>query len=116
MDKDPHTSWEDDEGLWWTDYPPPVDFDGEEKGDYGDFHDSRTLTPADQAAVDAGLGANLSLKRATAEAQRDAFFAPEQPAGTPEDSKADTNRSKEHTYELQSLMSITYDIFCFKKK
>src|SRR3546814_13284270 len=75
MDKDPHTIWEDDEGLWWTDYPPPVDFDGEEKGDYGDFHDRRTLTPADQAAVDAGLAANLSLKRATAEAPRDAFFA-----------------------------------------
>src|SRR3546814_7178573 len=27
-----------------------------------------------------------------------------------------TERSEEHTTEFQSLMSISYDIFCFKKK
>src|SRR3546814_3214166 len=26
------------------------------------------------------------------------------------------NRSEEHTSELQSLMRISYDVFCFKKK
>src|SRR3546814_3809007 len=26
------------------------------------------------------------------------------------------HRSEEHTYELQSLMRITYDVFCLKKK
>src|SRR3546814_2767057 len=29
---------------------------------------------------------------------------------------ADTNRSEEHTSELQSLMRISYAVFCLKKK
>src|SRR3546814_8679710 len=40
------------------------------------------------------------------------------PAG-PEDSKARNNRpnrSEEHTSELQSLMRISYAVFCLKKK
>src|SRR3546814_5326695 len=30
--------------------------------------------------------------------------------------QGDTVRSEEHTSELQSLMSISYDVFCLKKK
>src|SRR3546814_9659927 len=30
--------------------------------------------------------------------------------------EADTNRSEEHTSELQSLMRISYAVFCLKKK
>src|SRR3546814_4975863 len=31
-------------------------------------------------------------------------------------SEADTHRSEEHTSELQSLMRISYAVFCLKKK
>src|SRR3546814_8123094 len=30
--------------------------------------------------------------------------------------KTSSDRSEEHTYELQSLMRISYDVFCLKKK
>src|SRR3546814_2319235 len=33
-----------------------------------------------------------------------------------EDSEPQTHRSEEHTYELQSLMRITYSVFFLKKK
>src|SRR3546814_10536603 len=42
------------------------------------------------------------------------------PAGLPEETVAklntDINRSEEHTSELQSLMRISYAVFCLKKK
>jgi hypothetical protein len=76
--EDPHTVWEEDE-AWWTDYPPPADFEGEEEGDYGDYYYRRTLTPAEQAAMDTDLseeaaGEAVAAGRAAAEARRDAYF------------------------------------------
>src|SRR3546814_10057466 len=35
---------------------------------------------------------------------------------TPEQATRDAARSEEHTSELQSLMRISYAVFCFKKK
>src|SRR3546814_6989831 len=35
---------------------------------------------------------------------------------THQDSRLDTERSEEHTSELQSLMRISYAVFCLKKK
>jgi hypothetical protein len=79
-DEDPHKIWED-EDRWWTDYPPPAGFDGEEAGRYGDYEYRRTLSPAEQAVIDADneeLDAEeaeaLAEARARAEAQRDSFF------------------------------------------
>ncbi|MEO7827315.1 MAG: hypothetical protein ABIR60_09265, partial [Allosphingosinicella sp.] len=76
-DEDPHSIWEDEEG-WWTDYPPPADFDGEEEGSFGDYEYRRTLSPAEQAVVDADLAEDaaeeaeaLAAGRAAAEARRD---------------------------------------------
>src|SRR3546814_3317510 len=37
-------------------------------------------------------------------------------AGRQEAAAADSNRSEEHTSELQSLMRISYAVFCLKKK
>src|SRR3546814_4966448 len=36
--------------------------------------------------------------------------------GRPFDAAGDTRRSEEHTSELQSLMRISYAVFCLKKK
>ena len=88
-DHDPHTIWEG-EGGWWTDYPPPSDFDGEEEGTYGDDCYCRTLSEAEQAVVDADVAEEAeekaeaaSAERALAEAQRDAWFGFAVPAAEP---------------------------------
>ena len=74
MERDRHDVWDDDEGRWWTDYPPPADFDGEEEGDYGHADYRRTLTPAEQAVIDADEAADRAEELARAQAQRDAYF------------------------------------------
>jgi hypothetical protein len=81
IDEDGHSVWEDDDGAWWTDYPPPHGFDGEEEGAYGDYNYQRSLSPAEQAVIDADNAEEdaeeteaLAEERAEAEAQRDAFF------------------------------------------
>jgi hypothetical protein len=70
-DVDRHSVFEEEDG-WWTDYPPPAGFDGEEEGEYGDPNEDyrRRLSPAEQAVIDAEEAEDL----ARAEAQRDAWF------------------------------------------
>lgn len=46
--------WESD-GTWWTEFPPPADFDGVEEGRPGTLNYRRTLSDAEQAMVDADL-------------------------------------------------------------
>ncbi len=70
---DPHILWEQEDGSWMTDYPPPADFDGEEEGEYGDRDYRRTLSPAEQDVIDA----ERAEDRAFAEEQRDRHFWPE---------------------------------------
>jgi hypothetical protein len=79
-DEDGHTVWEGDDG-WWTDYPPPAGFDGEEEGRYGDYQYRRTLSPAEQAVIDSDQAEEaaeeaeaMAEERAIAEAQRDLYF------------------------------------------
>ncbi|HYD36445.1 MAG TPA: hypothetical protein VEA60_02460, partial [Allosphingosinicella sp.] len=74
-DRDLHTVWEDEDG-WWTDYPPPAGFDGEEEGKYGDPDEDyrRRLSPAEQAVIDADEAEERAEQRARGEAQRDNFF------------------------------------------
>jgi hypothetical protein len=78
---DPHDVWEEADG-WWTNYPPPDGFDGDEEGCYGECGYQRTLSPAEQAAIDA----EGDSARARAEAQRDAFFSG---LGTPDAQEGD---------------------------
>lgn len=75
MDEDRHKVWEEEDG-WWTDYPPPPGFDGEEEGEYGDPNDDyrRRLSPAEQAVIDADEAEDLAAERAVGEAQRDSYF------------------------------------------
>ena len=81
IDDDGHEGIWEDEDCWWTDYPPPAGFDGEEEGSYGDHDYRRTLSPAEQAVIDADKAeedaneaAELAARRAVAETQRDSFF------------------------------------------
>ena len=72
---DRHKVWEEEDG-WWTDYPPPPGFDGEEEGEYGDPGNDyrRRLSPAEQAVIDSEDAEERAEQRARAEAQRDAWF------------------------------------------
>jgi hypothetical protein len=79
-DEDGLHVWEVD-GGWWTDFPPPPGFEGDEDGEYGDRDYRRTLSPAEQAVIDADLAEDaaesaeeLAAERTLAEARRDAFF------------------------------------------
>lgn len=61
--------WERD-GQWWTDFPPPADFDGEEEtGSLGCGY-ARTLSPAELAVIEAEMAA----ERDEAIARRDLYF------------------------------------------
>jgi hypothetical protein len=80
IDEDPHMIWEDEEG-WWTDYPPPEGFDGEEVGSWGDHDYRRSLSPDEQAVVDSDIADEDAEEAesnaealAVAEAQRDSYF------------------------------------------
>jgi hypothetical protein len=77
---DHHMLWEDEDG-WWTDYPPPEGFDGEEEGLYGDYDYRRSLSPEEQTVIDADVAEEEAEEAeadaealAVAEAQRDAYF------------------------------------------
>jgi hypothetical protein len=76
---DPHDVWEDSHGTWWTDYPPPPDFAGEQEGEYGDLDYRRALSREEQAVVDA----DEVEDRAVAEAQRAAWFGLDTPDAPP---------------------------------
>lgn len=75
-DDDYHSVWEEVDG-WWTDYPPPPGFDGEEEGEYGEDDYRRVLSDEEQAAMDAEIAAEEAEIRARAEARRAAWFAPD---------------------------------------
>ncbi|HEY0013968.1 MAG TPA: hypothetical protein VGB79_14090 [Allosphingosinicella sp.] len=94
-DEDPHSIWDDEDG-WWTDYPPPPGFEGVEEGSYGDHDYRRSLSPEEQAVIDADIaqeeaeGAEEDAEAlAIAAARRDAFFGfspePEREAADDED-------------------------------
>src|SRR3546814_1609338 len=61
------------------------------------------LDPADHPGADAQLQSRLRLPRCAAGSAR-------------RRSRAGEGRSEEHTSELQSLMRISYAVFCLKKK
>src|SRR4051812_43161824 len=66
--------WDDEDGRWWTDFPPPEGFDGEEEGDWGDDYYRRTLTPEEAAFVQLALDEGRAEDLAAARAARDVYF------------------------------------------
>ena len=71
---DGHEVWEDDDGLWWTEFPPPAGFSGEERGDPADSDYQRTLSAREQASVDAQVEQQDIDALAEDHARRDRFF------------------------------------------
>jgi hypothetical protein len=65
---------EDEDGIWWTSFPPPAGFDGEEQGEFGDEDYKRSLSPREQAVLDAEYDRDDAEYRARETARRDRFF------------------------------------------
>src|SRR3546814_6549828 len=68
---------------------------------------SRTSSPGSQRATSAGAGSESDSTDSGA-----AITCPPQSSGC----ESGRSRSEEHTSELQSLMRISYAVFCLKKK
>ncbi len=66
--------WQDDDGTWWTGFPPPHGFDGEEIGVWGRSNYQRSLTPAEQAVIDADEAEQDAEDLAHYSARRDRYF------------------------------------------
>jgi hypothetical protein len=71
---DGHEVWEDDDGIWWTEFPPPAGFGGEERGEPADTDYRRTLSAREQAMVDAQVERGDADALAEDQARRDRFF------------------------------------------
>ncbi len=71
-EEDPQVWLED--GRWWTFFPPPEGFDGEEEGDSGDGDYQRTLTEEEEAVVTARARAADEAELARCCAARDRYF------------------------------------------
>lgn len=61
--------WESGD-VWWTSFPAPADFDGIEEGSAGGLDYRRTLSPAEQAVIDA----DLAEQEPDEHARRDRYF------------------------------------------
>ncbi|NCP12084.1 MAG: hypothetical protein GW859_09060 [Sphingomonadales bacterium] len=68
-----HEIWQDSQGRWWTDLPPPEDFDGVEEGRYGGWDYRRDLDEDERFAVEQDDDEDRA-ERARLEALRRAAF------------------------------------------
>ena len=66
--------WKDEFGVWWTRFPPPDDFGGWEESVWGEEDYQRTLSEAEQEAVEAEEAEEDEARMARECARRDAFF------------------------------------------
>jgi len=66
--------YDSDDRGWRTDFPPPEDFFGNEKGEFGCDGYERTLDPDEEEAIEIAYEAGLAPLRQAAETARRAFF------------------------------------------
>jgi hypothetical protein len=66
--------WRED-GIWWTFFPPPDGFDGEEEGEIGEGDYQRTLTAGEEAVMQARDRADDEAELARCCAVRDSYFS-----------------------------------------
>jgi len=66
--------WRDDDGLWWTNFPPPPGFDGEEESELKDMFYKRTLSDAERAVMEARVEEEWAAQIALETVRRDRFF------------------------------------------
>jgi hypothetical protein len=77
-DREPDLSvrcWQDDGGQWMTNFPPPPDYDGYERGTWRDLKYQRDCTEEEAALLDANEQAIMEEERSGDADLRDAWFA-----------------------------------------
>lgn len=67
--------WQDEEGNWRTNYPPPDEFKGYQQYAWGDPRYWRDCTPEESELLEAAEEWNRDRELAQAAADRDAYFA-----------------------------------------
>lgn len=67
--------WDEEEEIWFTDFPPPENFDGDEDGLWGTDKYQRTCTAEEVAVLEADRAAEQAAERAEDEALRDEYFS-----------------------------------------
>ena len=94
-DDDPQVWLED--GVWWTFFPPPEAFDGDELGELGDEDYQRTLTDEEEAAIRARRRRETAERLERCCAIRDRFFglAPRGAPGLSSPRQAETSETSE---------------------
>lgn len=63
-----------DEGRWVTDFPPPADFTGWQKGKWSEYGYERDCTPEEAAIIEADVAADEAAELEHEEQLRDAWF------------------------------------------
>jgi hypothetical protein len=67
--------WEEEEGVWWTNFPPPEHFAGREDGHWTDEDYMRECSPEECDLLNAAREFELSDERAEEEAERETVFS-----------------------------------------
>jgi hypothetical protein len=95
-DDDNPQVWNED-GIWWTYFPPPEDFDGEEEADLADPDYRRTLTDEEEAVMEARNQVLDEVEMARCCGLRDRYFGlpPRGAAGFSIPREAETNETNE---------------------
>lgn len=65
--------WEEPDGNW-TSFPPPAEFDGEERGEFGSLGYQRRLSEDEEALIEAAEDEVRAETRAVETVRRDRFF------------------------------------------
>jgi hypothetical protein len=89
--------WKDDSGIWWTRFPPSDGFDGWEVSVWGEEDYARTLSPAEQEAVEDEESGEEASKYDFECARRDAFFG----FAVPEDEEEEEEEEEESADETE---------------
>ncbi|HEY0014387.1 MAG TPA: hypothetical protein VGB79_16210 [Allosphingosinicella sp.] len=66
--------WQEDDGRWWTSFPPPEGFCGVDEGTQGEDDYRRTLSAAEEAMVEAEEEEERQNYIAAEAARRDCYF------------------------------------------
>jgi hypothetical protein len=82
---DPRCWRDEDEECWMTDFPPPADFTGYQKGRWGDEDYKRECTREEAKLLDAALDSEIAEDRTEDESLRDSWFEQLKPSPPGED-------------------------------
>ena len=94
-EEEEHEIWQDSDGHWWTDFPPPEDFDGEQQGQYGGWDYQRELDEDEQFAVEEEDDEDRAERARLESLRRAAFGLPPEDEDDEDDEEDDEDEDEE---------------------